>query len=120
LFDEFFMTNIHIDGLALPDAQHLQIAVYLAAINLFGFLVFAWDKYCAQNGNWRTKESTLLLLTALGGTIGVILAQQIFRHKTRKQPFRTHLFSIIVAQVTLLAIFSFPSGAHFFCPRLYA
>jgi uncharacterized membrane protein YsdA (DUF1294 family) len=53
---------------------------------------------------WRTPEATLLLLAALGGAAGAMAGQQVLRHKTRKEPFRTLLWLIAVAQATLLVV----------------
>ena len=40
---------------------------YLIAINLITFFAFGIDKRRAEKGAWRTKESTLLGLAAIGG-----------------------------------------------------
>ncbi len=88
-------------------------SAFLVAINLAGFLVFAWDKHCARQGRWRVKERTLLLLAALGGSIGIIAGQRILRHKTRKQPFRTYLAAIVIMQIVLLAGVMFSTGRDF-------
>jgi uncharacterized membrane protein YsdA (DUF1294 family) len=75
---------------------------YAILINIAGFLIFAWDKRCAQKGMWRISENNLLALAIIGGTVGVIAAQRILRHKTRKEPFRTILLWIVVAQMIWL------------------
>ena len=85
----------------------LLVAAYIVAINVTGFIAFAWDKHCSQNGMWRTKESTLLMLAVLGGTIGTIFGQRLLRHKTRKQPFKSYLLSIAALQVVLIAFVIF-------------
>ena len=76
---------------------------YLLAINLAAYWVFADDKRRARTGGRRTPERVLLQLAALGGTPGAIAAQQILRHKTRKQPFATWLWGIAGVQAALLA-----------------
>ena len=45
------------------------------------------------------------MLAALGGTSGAFAASQIYRHKTRKQPFRAVLWMIAIAQAGLMAWF---------------
>ena len=50
------------------------------------------DKRFATLGGHRISERTLLTLAAIGGSLGAIAAQQAFRHKTRKEPFRTLLW----------------------------
>ncbi len=71
---------------------------YLAGVNLAAFLLFGWDKRCAMAGARRIPEKTLLGLAAIGGGLGGVLAQQAFRHKTRKQPFANILVAIFAAQ----------------------
>lgn len=73
----------------------LAIVCALLAINAFTLFAFWSDKVSARNGERRTPESTLLLLAFLGGSAGAILGQQAFRHKTRKEPFRSRLRAII-------------------------
>jgi uncharacterized membrane protein YsdA (DUF1294 family) len=72
------------------------------AFNLFVFLVYWWDKQAARNGEWRIRESTLLSLALIGGSLGAISAQRLLRHKTRKEPFRSILISIVILQVGLV------------------
>ena len=67
------------------------LAVYLLIANLLAYLAFVLDKGRAVRGEWRIAETTLLTLALLGGWPGAKLAQWRFRHKTRKQPFRTML-----------------------------
>lgn len=78
--------------------------VYLAAINLAAFLLFGWDKRCAMAGARRIPEKTLLGLAAIGGGLGAVLAQQTFRHKTRKQPFANILVAIFAGQAILALV----------------
>jgi uncharacterized membrane protein YsdA (DUF1294 family) len=80
----------------------LFLAAYLAAINLAGFLSFAWDKHRARNHGWRIPERTLLMLAAGGGSVGTAIGQRVFRHKTWKEPFRTRLRWVIIGQVVVL------------------
>ena len=69
----------------LPD---LILLVWLAIINLSTFLTFGFDKWRAGRAGWRTPENTLLLMAALGGWPGGLLAMNVFRHKTAKWTFK--------------------------------
>ncbi len=60
---------------------------YLAAINVLTFFVYGLDKHKARKGRWRIPEATLLMLAALGGSIGAYAGMKIFRHKTKKPKF---------------------------------
>jgi len=74
-------------------------ALVLGVLNLLTFLVFGWDKLAAVDGRSRIPERLLLLLAALGGSSGALLARPMFRHKTRKQPFGAWLMLIVFLQV---------------------
>lgn len=63
-------------------------------LNGLAFLMFHIAKERAIQGEWRVSETTLLTLAFFGGWFGAKLAQRRFRHKTRKQPFRTFLNAI--------------------------
>ena len=78
------------------------ILLYLLALNLLTLALFWWDKRCAIERRWRVPESTLLTLCLIGGSLGAKTGQGIFRHKTRKEPFRTSLNAIAVLHVGFL------------------
>ncbi len=63
--------------------------MWLLLANLLTFLIYGGDKLAARKGWRRVPEATLLLFGALGGWLGALAAQQLFRHKTQKQPFKT-------------------------------
>jgi uncharacterized membrane protein YsdA (DUF1294 family) len=73
-------------------------------INVAAFAAFGIDKARAERGAWRIKESTLLGLALIGGTIGAYAGRRAFRHKTRKQPFSGLLFAILVLQISALGL----------------
>lgn len=79
-----------------------ELALAIIAINFIGFAMMVWDKHCAETGQRRVRESTLLRLALFGGSIGVMAARTLARHKTGKEPFRTHLFLVIVLQLAAL------------------
>lgn len=80
------------------DGSLLLIPLYLA-LSVFTYLMFAWDKQAAQNGNWRTPENTLHLLSLAGGWPGALLAQFQLRHKSKKQPFKSILWINIALNI---------------------
>lgn len=65
--------------------------------SVVSFLQYWWDKSSAQAGRWRTPENSLHLVELLGGWPGALIAQQCFRHKTRKPSFLMALWLIIAA-----------------------
>lgn len=69
--------------------------------------MFAVDKRSAENKEWRVAESSLLALALIGGSLGAVCGQYFLRHKTRKEPFRTQLFSIIAIQLAIVSFLIF-------------
>lgn len=85
-----------------------NIIIYLIIINLIAFLAMFIDKKKAQKGKWRIKESTLLILALIGGSIGAISGMYIFHHKTQKPRFYIGFPIIIILQIlVIVAIFMF-------------
>jgi uncharacterized membrane protein YsdA (DUF1294 family) len=72
--------------LTLDTLAPVLLGVY-AVMSLITFVTYGADKSAAARGAWRVPESTLHLLALAGGWPGALLGQQVFRHKTRKQPF---------------------------------
>lgn len=79
----------------------LLLIAWLLGANLLAFWLFAADKQAAIEGRRRTAEDTLLLVSLLGGSPGAYAAQELFRHKTRKQPFRTKFWVVVVFQAVV-------------------
>ena len=76
---------------------------YLAVISLVSIIVCCYDKIAAKHlQKHRTRESTLLLLSALGGSAAMFLTMQIIRHKTKHVKFMLGIPLIMVAQVVLI------------------
>ncbi|MBP3946577.1 DUF1294 domain-containing protein [Psychrobacter sp. K31L] len=69
---------------------------WYAALGLITYVFYAKDKAAAQNGDWRTPESTLHLLSALGGWVGAMVAQTYLRHKSQKPEFRMAYYLTVV------------------------
>ena len=80
------------------------IVEYFAAMNIINFLLMGIDKWKAQKGAFRIPESTLFIISLIGGSIGCVLGMYIFRHKTRQWHF----------VLTMLAILLLQTGLYFF------
>jgi uncharacterized membrane protein YsdA (DUF1294 family) len=85
--------------LTLPNALDL-----FALVNLWTFMLFGFDKIRAEDGSWRVSEGTLLAWAFFGGTIGAYAGRAVFRHKTRKQPFSSHLHQTAILHVFAAAL----------------
>ncbi len=80
---------------------HNAITIYLLALNTLAFLAMGHDKLKAKRHLWRTPEVTLILLAALGGSVGAILGMSLFHHKTNHAKFKVGLPLILVLQLGL-------------------
>ena len=89
----------------------LLLALYLGA-SLIAFVAYALDKAAARAGRWRTQESTLHLLSLIGGWPGALLAQRQFRHKTSKASFRVVFWATVLLNCGALGWLSSASGSH--------
>ena len=47
--------------------------VYICIISLISIIVTVCDKYFAIHRKWRVRESTLLILSALGGSVAMYI-----------------------------------------------
>ncbi len=79
-----FIVGISVATTKVPP---LILGLYLVA-SLVTFAAYALDKSAAQQGAWRTQESTLHLLSLAGGWPGALVAQAKLRHKSKKHSFR--------------------------------
>jgi uncharacterized membrane protein YsdA (DUF1294 family) len=96
-------------------AGRLPLAVIAAygVVSILTFLVYWRDKSAAQHGQWRTKESTLLLLGLAGGWPGAVVAQRVLRHKSRKQRFQVAFWGTVVMNSVALGWLATDSGSKF-------
>ena len=79
---------------------------YLIVINVVTFLVYGIDKWKAKQGSWRISEATLLILAAIGGSIGALLGMKIWHHKTMHKKFKYGLPLILIIQIILIGYLS--------------
>lgn len=80
------------------------VYAYLVIINAAGFLIMLVDKNKAKKNLWRIPERTLMAVAALGGSLGILLGMQTFRHKTKHLKFSLGVPAILAVQI-LLAVF---------------
>ena len=88
----------------------LILALYLVA-SLFTFIMYAFDKSAAKRGAWRTQESTLHFLSIAGGWPGALVAQQKFRHKSKKQSFQLVFWVTVFLNCGAFVWLLTPTGA---------
>lgn len=80
--------------------------IYLLLINAFGLLIMLADKRKAIKKAWRIPEATLMTVSVIGGSIGVLAGMQLFRHKTKHPKFTVGVPLILALQL-LAAVWYF-------------
>ena len=81
----------------------LFLLAYLLIISIVSICVTAYDKWAAKKRpQERTRESTLLLLSALGGSLAMLLTMLAIRHKTKHMKFMIGIPLIITLQLAAI------------------
>jgi len=88
----------------------LVLGIYMV-VSLMTFCVYAHDKSAAEKGAWRTPESTLHLLSLMGGWPGALVAQRQLRHKSRKASFRTVFWMTVLLNSGAFFLLTTSTGA---------
>ncbi|MCK4228482.1 DUF1294 domain-containing protein [Enterobacter asburiae] len=80
------------------------VVMWFLLINVLTLALYGADKMAARKGMRRVPEATLLVFGVTGGWPGAIVGQQLFRHKTQKQPFKTYFFLSVVVSIGTMAV----------------
>ncbi|AOE60791.1 DUF1294 domain-containing protein [Pseudomonas corrugata] len=81
--------------LVLQEASWVPLMAY-GTVSVVAFLLYWSDKRKARSDTWRTPENVLHAVELAGGWPGALLAQQVFRHKTRKVSFQVVFWFIVL------------------------
>lgn len=77
---------------------------YIAVISLISIVICIYDKKISKKNRveLRTPEKTLLLLSALGGSVAMFITMLIVRHKTKHVKFMLGIPLIMIAQAGIV------------------
>lgn len=75
--------------------------ILFAIFNAYTFGLMAWDKWQARRGGWRVAENRLKKLSWAGGSLGMVSAMQLLRHKTKKNSFYWPVYLSFAAHIGL-------------------
>ncbi len=89
--------------------QYIPVIAYiwLAFISLISIVICIYDKVISKRDRveLRIPEKTLLLLSALGGSLAMYITMQIVHHKTKHAKFMIGIPVIMVLQVALIILY---------------
>ena len=86
------------------------VLAYFLIISLISMVVCIYDKKISKKNRveLRTPEKTLLLLSALGGSVAMFITMLIVRHKTKHIKFMLGIPLIMILQAAaVFALFYF-------------
>jgi uncharacterized membrane protein YsdA (DUF1294 family) len=92
--------------LCLDNQEHTYairvLAIYFAAMNLYGLLIMYVDKKKSKGNGSRISERQLFVVTALGGFLGTIMGMRLLRHKTKKTYFNVLFPLILIVEIVAI------------------
>ena len=83
----------------MPNILLIYVGIYLAVVNVYAVGLVLYDKRAARSGSWRVKERTLLLVSVVGGSAGMLAAMRCIRHKTKHVKFMVGIPAIMILQI---------------------
>lgn len=104
-------------SIGLRGGSWLPVLVY-PALSAIAFGLYGHDKSQARKQGSRTPEKLLHATELLGGWPGALVAQQAFRHKTRKVSYQM-VFWLIVLAHELFWIDRLFMGGNFLARHFY-
>lgn len=88
----------------IESANMKTVIALIIMINLVSFALYGFDKHRAKKHGRRVSESTLLLMAAIGGSIGALLGMYIFHHKTKKPKFYIGVPLLLIIQIAIAVL----------------
>lgn len=94
------LPTLGVTDLFVKQNQPWILGLYVIA-SIITFVLYWIDKKKAGNNSRRIPEARLHFFESLGGWLGALPAQQIFRHKTSKMSYRVVFWLIVAAHQIL-------------------
>ncbi len=84
----------------------LVLITYVAVISVISVIICLYDKSISKfrRANLRTAEKTLFILSALGGSVAMLITMLLTRHKTKHLSFMLGIPLIIFLQAIAIAV----------------
>lgn len=80
-------------------SEFLTVAVFFIFITWLGYYIMKVDKRYAKEDKRRISENTLLLISLVGGSLGMYIGMYKFKHKTLHKKFTIGVPLIMLIQV---------------------
>ena len=83
----------------------IYLIIYLLIINVLAFLLMLVDKKNSIKRKRRIPEMIFIAFAVIGGSLGVLAAMDVLRHKTRHRRFTVGIPLILLAQAAIVFVF---------------
>ncbi|MCI1931631.1 MAG: DUF1294 domain-containing protein [Clostridia bacterium] len=91
-------------GEVMQDILFKAVVLYYLGINIILFFSMLIDKQKAIHKKERVPESTLFIMSLLGGSVGGFIGMHLFHHKTRKIYFHIIYWVALALHLALLYV----------------
>ena len=81
------------------------ILLWIAVVSLVSVIITVADKIKARRGAYRISEAALMIFSALGGSVAMLVTMLIIRHKTKHIKFMLGIPIIILFQL-IIAVYA--------------
>ena len=78
------------------------LLVYLIIVSVLAVVITIYDKVHAVRHKYRVSEFALMLISAIGGSVVMLLTMLIISHKTRHIKFMLGIPLIILIQCAII------------------
>ena len=83
----------------------MKLAIYLCVVSIVAVIVCCYDKIAAIYNKRRISEKSLLIISALGGSLAMYIVMRIIKHKTRHNKFMIGIPLIFLVQLLIIFVF---------------
>lgn len=97
-------------GTVFTEQLPMNVLLAYAVVSTIAFVAYGLDKSAATAGRQRTPETTLHFLGLICGWPGALLAQRVFRHKSRKAAFQGTFWGTVAVNVIALLLLASDTG----------
>lgn len=101
-FNRFYYLLLVLAAISTLFLTH-SLIMWMLMVNGLTLVIYGTDKFAAQKAWRRVPELTLLVFGVVGGWPGALFSQQVFRHKTQKQPFKTYFILSVILNIIAVA-----------------
>ena len=82
--------------------KHIALYIFLL-VSFISVILTVYDKIAAKKlPEYRTRESSLLIISALGGSVVMLATMHAIRHKTKHLKFTVGIPVILILQAIAL------------------